>query len=305
MDEWIWGMYGYGYGNGIPAISGEVEGLLSTAEGRISSALDVGGSYGYGVDGVLLDQGDDGFSFEIGLGGFYDPYDTSGWYGVWTASPGAAVYRRQADGSSGEYGVRAGGNLLTPGVIVSPNGLNAQINDSGGDIMGDDADKSYSAPQRVNQAGGPGGESLGTVQESPRPTPQGQDAPSRQSAPPPVMGEQKEWPTKDEGFKRQLAEVNKLPPFQASPFAIPTPVATANLISFLASGASIGGFDFTWANRKAKEIYSQVPLYPFGNGPMCTQINVGDVQNAIQHAAWLAWLYIVYGEKTANDIAWI
>jgi hypothetical protein len=47
-----------------------------------------------------------------------------------------------------------------------------------------------------------------------------------------------------------------------------------------------------------------VPLYGF-DGPKATKQNLGEVQNALQHAAWLAWMYLIYGEKLSNDIAWI
>jgi hypothetical protein len=36
-----------------------------------------------------------------------------------------------------------------------------------------------------------------------------------------------------------------------------------------------------------------------------TVANTGDVQNAIQHAYWLGWMYLVYGETDARSIAWI
>ena len=311
FDYWLWGVYDYYGVDGIPGVGGELEGLLSTAEGRISAALDTGADYGYGAAGLLPDGSDGGFSFEFGGGeGFYDPYDPTGWWGAWYASPSEVGYRRQADtdsggdddvvlaggnsGSSSDLSMMAvatssdsgtsttvaaaggmgsppsapsaattgsttpaagtsatdpaattttmaapagangtssalspqsvtamasgppsgttttttappstpspatndilfidgqpasslpnvaslsaagngggtlvsaqggddpgnnNGNLLTPGVILAPNSLNAQINEDGGEIMGDDQDPAYSAPLRPNQAGNNG-----------------------------------------------------------------------------------------------------------------------------------------------------
>jgi hypothetical protein len=117
------------------------------------------------------------------------------------------------------------------------------------------------------------------------------NAPSRRHfltgpAPVPAMGKEWIWQTKFDAYKQQAWE--SLKQFRLRGLEVPPVTAL--------KGAEIA---WVWARTQSPALTEQLQnggIVPAGKRA---------VENAIQHAYWLGWMYLVYGERDARSIAWI